>query len=209
MAEHPPSGTVTFLLTDLEGSTRMWEQDPEAMKAAMARHDHLLEDVIESNSGFIFARMGDGMGAAFAAARDAVSAASAIQRALADSNAGAVVEACQRLDGVPLAIELAAARVIALSPAELVRRLDRRFQVLAGGGAVRWSATPPFVRPSTGHMSCGARLSSGGCRDHHIGTNPAFKDPSDWPAPSLAHRRSPPALWGSSPAWWPSGRRRT
>ena len=38
-----PSGTVTFLLTDLEGSTRMWEQDPDAMRAAMVRHDELLE----------------------------------------------------------------------------------------------------------------------------------------------------------------------
>jgi len=63
--------------------------------------------------------------------------------ALADSNARAVVEVCQRLDGVPLAIELAAARVIALSPAELAKRLDRRFQVLAGGlrGAVERHAT--------------------------------------------------------------------
>jgi predicted ATPase len=63
--------------------------------------------------------------------------------ALTPSNAAAVVEVCQRLDGVPLAIELAAARVIALSPAELVRRLDRRFQVLAGGrrGAVERHAT--------------------------------------------------------------------
>jgi predicted ATPase len=54
-----------------------------------------------------------------------------------------VVEACQRLDGVPLAIELAAARVIALSPAELVQRLDRRVQVLAGGrrGAIERHAT--------------------------------------------------------------------
>jgi predicted ATPase len=53
-------------------------------------------------------------------------------------NAAAVVEICQRLDGVPLAIELAAARVIALNPHELARRLDRRFQVLSGGrrGAV-------------------------------------------------------------------------
>ena len=55
----------------------------------------------------------------------------------------AVVEVCQRLDGVPLAIELAAARVIALSPARTRRRLDRRFQVLAGGrrGAVERHAT--------------------------------------------------------------------
>jgi class 3 adenylate cyclase len=51
MDGHPPSGTVTFLLTDLEGSTRLWEQDPEAMKAAMARHDELLEEAIVSSSG--------------------------------------------------------------------------------------------------------------------------------------------------------------
>ena len=84
MAGHPPSGTVTFMLTDLEGSTRFWEQDPEAMKAAVARHDALLEEAIAANCGFVFARMGDGMAAAFATARDAVSAAAAIQRALAD-----------------------------------------------------------------------------------------------------------------------------
>ena len=66
MAEHPPSGTVTFLLTDLEGSTRLWEHDPEAMKAAMARHDELLGKGITAQQGFVFARMGDGMAAAFA-----------------------------------------------------------------------------------------------------------------------------------------------
>jgi predicted ATPase len=62
---------------------------------------------------------------------------------LTEDNSRAVVEVCHRLDGVPLAIELAAARVIALSPAELGKRLDRRFQVLAGGrrGAVERHAT--------------------------------------------------------------------
>ena len=84
MAGHPPSGTVTFLLTDLEGSTRMWEQDPDAMKAAMARHDALLEKVFAAHRGFVFARMGDGMAAAFATASDAISGAGAIQRALAE-----------------------------------------------------------------------------------------------------------------------------
>lgn len=84
MAGHPPSGTVTFLLTDLEGSTRLWEQDPQAMKAAMVRHDELLEKTIAAHEGVVFARMGDGMAAAFATARDAISAAAAIQRALAD-----------------------------------------------------------------------------------------------------------------------------
>ena len=58
-------------------------------------------------------------------------------------NAHAVVEICQRLDGVPLAIELAAARLIALSPSDLLARLDRRFKVLAGGrrGAIGRHAT--------------------------------------------------------------------
>jgi predicted ATPase/class 3 adenylate cyclase len=86
MAGHPPSGTVTFLLTDLEGSTRLWEQDPDAMKAAMARHDELLEQAIVGQRGFVFARMGDGMAAAFATAADAVLAAATIQQALADES---------------------------------------------------------------------------------------------------------------------------
>ena len=51
MAGNPPSGTVTFLLTDLEGSTRMWEQDPEAMKAAMVRHDEILEKTFAETRG--------------------------------------------------------------------------------------------------------------------------------------------------------------
>jgi predicted ATPase/class 3 adenylate cyclase len=82
MAGHPPSGTVTFLLTDLEGSTRLWEQAPEAMKAAMVRHDELLEKAIAANQGFVFSRMGDGMAVSFATAADAVSAAASIQQAL-------------------------------------------------------------------------------------------------------------------------------
>ncbi len=83
MAGQPPSGTVTFLLTDLEGSTRLWEQDPEAMKAAMVRHDELLEKTVAAHSGFVFARMGDGMAAAFSTARDAICAAAAFRQALA------------------------------------------------------------------------------------------------------------------------------
>ena len=51
MAGHLPSGTVTFLLTDLEGSTRMWEQDPVAMKTAMVRHDEILEKTDRGPSG--------------------------------------------------------------------------------------------------------------------------------------------------------------
>jgi predicted ATPase/class 3 adenylate cyclase len=86
MTAQPPSGTVTFLLTDLEGSTRMWEQDPVAMKAAMVRHDEILDKAFAANRGYVFSRMGDGMAAAFATAVDAVSAAVAIKHALAEEN---------------------------------------------------------------------------------------------------------------------------
>src|SRR5689334_23865411 len=48
-----PAGTVTFLFTDLEGSTRLWEQYPDAMKAASARHDALLREAIEAHHGSV------------------------------------------------------------------------------------------------------------------------------------------------------------
>lgn len=86
MNANPPSGTVTFLLTDLEGSTRMWEREPDAMKPAMVRHDEIVEKAIAANQGFVFSRMGDGMAAAFATAGDAVTSAVAIKQALVQEN---------------------------------------------------------------------------------------------------------------------------
>jgi len=78
-----PSGTVTFLFTDLEGSTRLWEQHPEAMRVALARHDAILEGAIDACGGVVFSKMGDGMAAAFASAGDVVRAAVQVQRELA------------------------------------------------------------------------------------------------------------------------------
>ena len=54
-----PAGTVTFLFTDIEGSTRLWEQYPEAMREALARHDALLRGVIEASGGAVFKTVGD------------------------------------------------------------------------------------------------------------------------------------------------------
>ncbi|MCC6174426.1 MAG: hypothetical protein IT305_03890 [Chloroflexi bacterium] len=78
-----PSGTVTFLLTDVEGSTALWEQAPEAMRTALARHDELFElAVVEYRGVHIRPRgEGDSRFAVFASAADAVAAALAIQRA--------------------------------------------------------------------------------------------------------------------------------
>ena len=77
-----PSGTVTFLFTDLEGSTRLWEQQPEAMQAALARHDEILADAVAAHGGQIVKTTGDGLHAAFETADDAVAAAVAGQHAM-------------------------------------------------------------------------------------------------------------------------------
>src|SRR5881628_1477336 len=77
-----PSGTVTFLFTDIEGSTRLWETQREAMAVALARHDLLLRQCIESQGGYIFKTAGDAFCAAFATAASAVEAALAAQRSL-------------------------------------------------------------------------------------------------------------------------------
>ncbi|MCW3053742.1 MAG: adenylate/guanylate cyclase protein [Chthonomonadales bacterium] len=70
-----PGGTVTFLFTDIEGSTTLWEQHPEAMRAALALHDRLLRQTIESNNGVVFKTVGDAFCAVFADALDALKAA--------------------------------------------------------------------------------------------------------------------------------------
>ena len=81
-----PSGTVTFLFTDIEGSTRRWEKTPAAMGVALARHDAILEEAITSHGGVVFSRMGDGMAAAFASAHDCLEAALEAQRGLAQES---------------------------------------------------------------------------------------------------------------------------
>src|SRR5262249_14441433 len=74
--------TVTFLFTDLEGSTRLWEEHPGEMQAALARHDELLRDAIESHDGHVVKMTGDGAHAVFVSAHDAIAAAAEAQRSL-------------------------------------------------------------------------------------------------------------------------------
>ena len=76
--------TRTFLFTDIEGSTKRWEQYPQQMQAALARHDALLRTVIEANGGYVFKTVGDAFCAAFPIPHQALSAALDAQRALLD-----------------------------------------------------------------------------------------------------------------------------
>ena len=79
-----PSGTVTFLLTDIEGSTALWERLPEEMRETVARHDALLAALIEQHQGIVVRSRGEGdsLFTVFRRAGDAVAAARDIQRAL-------------------------------------------------------------------------------------------------------------------------------
>ena len=82
MTAAAPSGVVTFLFTDVEGSTRRWEADADGMRMALAAHDEVLRTAIEAHGGFVFKHTGDGVCAAFASPRSAVDAAMAAQRAV-------------------------------------------------------------------------------------------------------------------------------
>ena len=78
----PPGGVLTFLFTDLEGSTAAWERDARAMDTALRRHDRVVSTAIAQGGGYVFSRAGDSFAAAFASPSDAVRAAVQAQREL-------------------------------------------------------------------------------------------------------------------------------
>jgi predicted ATPase/class 3 adenylate cyclase len=82
-----PTGTVTFLFTDIEDSTRLWQERSEAMTSSHARHDEILHEAIASNQGYVFQIVGDSFSAAFHNAGDALHTAVKAQRALTRMNA--------------------------------------------------------------------------------------------------------------------------
>ena len=109
-ATSPPTGTVTFLFTDVEGSTRLWEAHAAAMRAALARHDALLRDSIGSHDGHIFKTGGDAFCAAFHTAPDALAAALEAQRALGrQAEANAALRALETGFGWTAAYQIAEA----------------------------------------------------------------------------------------------------
>ncbi|HSH78852.1 MAG TPA: adenylate/guanylate cyclase domain-containing protein, partial [Herpetosiphonaceae bacterium] len=81
-----PTGTVTFLFTDIEGSTTHWERQPHAMRAALAHHDALLRQIIAAHAGTVFKTVGDAVCAVFPTAPQALDAALAAQRAIRDTD---------------------------------------------------------------------------------------------------------------------------
>jgi predicted ATPase/class 3 adenylate cyclase len=77
-----PTGTITFLFTDIAGSTRLWQEHPQLMPVALARHDAILRQAIEVANGFVVKTAGDAFMAVFATQQDGLQAALTAQRAL-------------------------------------------------------------------------------------------------------------------------------
>jgi predicted ATPase/class 3 adenylate cyclase/Tfp pilus assembly protein PilF len=137
-----PSGTVTFLFTDVEGSTRRWEHDSPAMLDVVERHFTLLDEAIAANNGVRFKTIGDAIQAAFPTAPDALKAAVAAQRALIAEDWGELG---------PLSVRMALHTGAAeprdgdyLAPA--LNRLARLLGATAGGQIVLTEATRNLVR---------------------------------------------------------------
>src|SRR5438552_11143 len=84
---HDSSAVTTFLFTDIEGSTRLWEQEPDRMRPALARHDALARTAVESHGGRVVKMTGDGLYAAFDRPLDAIGATLQLQQSLADPEA--------------------------------------------------------------------------------------------------------------------------
>lgn len=77
-----PTGAVTFLFTDIEGSTRLWEERPDQMRRAVERHDQILTGAFADHDGYVFSTGGDSFATAFSSPQNAVAAALAVQQAL-------------------------------------------------------------------------------------------------------------------------------
>ena len=137
-----PSGTVTFLFTDLEGSTRLWEEHREVMLGALARHDEIVQAAIAEHDGEIVKPTGDGFHAVFANAACAVAAAVDAQQALSDEvwgEPGAL--------RVRMGIHSGAAEVRDGDyPGPTVNRAARVMSVANGGQVVVSQVTADLVR---------------------------------------------------------------
>jgi predicted ATPase/class 3 adenylate cyclase len=137
-----PTGTVTFLFTDIEGSTRLWQEHPDAMRPALARHDEILRSAIAAHDGHYVKTTGDGAHAVFATASDAIDASVAAQLAI-----GA--------EEWPLPAPLRVRMGVHSGPAELrdgdyfgtaVNRAARIMSVAHGGQVVISAATQELAR---------------------------------------------------------------
>jgi predicted ATPase/class 3 adenylate cyclase len=176
-----PSGTVTFLFTDIEGSTKLWERHRLAMRDALARHEAILRQAIESRGGVVFKTIGDAVCAAFASAPQALAAALDAQRALQTEDWGAI-EALR----VRMALHTGTAEVQASDYAGFaLSRVARILDAGHGGQVLLSLATQVLVRnhlpPDADLRDLGAHLLKDLARPERIFQLIAPGLPADFP----------------------------
>jgi class 3 adenylate cyclase len=143
-----PQGTVTFLFSDIAGSTLLWQSHPVRMRMALPRHDVILREAVAAHGGYVFKMVGDGVCAVFATAPDAVAAALSAQGALR-------TETWERPPGDPPAFRLAVRLALHSGVAELrdgdyfgltISRVARLVVAAHGGQVLLSAATAELVR---------------------------------------------------------------
>ena len=185
-----PTGTLTFLYTDIESSTVRWEQHPDAMKAAVERHDAILQSVIEAAGGIVFRRMGDAFCACFVLASQALEAVLAAQRALH----------LERWD--PLIAPIKVRMALHTGPGEVrdgdyigphLNRIARLLAVEYGGQVLLTGATYPLVFDTlpegVGMRDLGEHKLKDLQRPEHVFQLVVDDLPSDFPPIKTLHTR--------------------
>jgi predicted ATPase/class 3 adenylate cyclase len=147
----PPSGTVTFLFSDIEGSTRLWEARTAAMASALLQHDKVLRAVADAHGGYVFATAGDGFAIAFGSAVHAVLAAVEAQKVIGEMS-----------DPVPLRVRMGVHSGEAVERGgdyfgPVVNRAARLMGAANGGQIVCSLVAAELARPA---LPAGMRLSS-------------------------------------------------
>jgi predicted ATPase/class 3 adenylate cyclase len=137
-----PSGTVTFLFTDVEGSTKLLERFPASYRDAIASHHTILRDAVDGGGGFVFETVGDAVYAVFSLATGAVSAALRAQRALAAAPWGELGSLKVRMGLHTGEVELQGGHYFGAS----LYRCARLMSVAHGGQVVLSSVTADLVR---------------------------------------------------------------
>ena len=177
-----PTGTVTFLFTDIEGSTKLWEQHPAAMQPAIGRHDALLRQVVQEHAGYVVKSTGDGLHAAFPTAHDACTAAVEAQRAL-------LAEPWSEIGGLQVRMGLHAGAAEErdgdyFGPA--VKRAARLMAVAHGGQVLVSQSTADLVRDQlpaeVSLRDLGAHRLKDLVRPEHVYQVVAPNLPADFPA---------------------------
>src|SRR5438128_12394236 len=123
-----PSGTVTFLFTDIEGSTKRWEQFREAMHAAHARQEAILREAIAAHGGYAYKMIGDAFQVAFSTTPQALAAALAAQRALHAAECGEVGHIKVRMALHAGTTEERGADYVGHPPSRVARFLSTRYR---------------------------------------------------------------------------------